>query len=455
MLKIFNTLTKKEEVFKSIKDGHVGLYSCGPTVYNYPHIGNYRAFIFADILKRYLKYIGYDVMHVMNITDVDDKTIRNSITKGESLLDFTEFYAKEFNIELEKLNIEKPNRQPKATEHIKEMVEMTQELLKKGFAYKSEDGSVYFDIKKFQNYGKLSGLDIEKITEKSQSRIKKDEYDKENAEDFALWKAWDENDGDVYWDTPLGRGRPGWHIECSAMSTKYLGDHFDIHTGGVDLTFPHHENEIAQSECSSGHKFVNYWLHNEHLLIDGKKMSKSLKNDYRLKDLEEKGFSPIDYRYWLLQANYKTIVNFTWDGLSASSNALKKLKSYYFNLPEGGKVNEHYKNLFEEAMNDNLNTGEALAILWKMIKDEKLEDADKKATLLDFDRVLGFGVKNWKKEGAPANILKLVDERNVARKNKDWQKADEIRDEIKRLGYEIKDLPAQTGGGENTEVTKI
>ena len=440
MLKIYNSLTKKEEVFKPIKEGHVGLYSCGPTVYNYPHIGNYRAFFFADILKKYLKYSGFDVMHVMNITDVDDKTIRDSIAKGESLLNFTEFYTKEFNSELEKLHISKPNKQPKATDHIKEMVSMISELLEKDFAYKGDDGSIYFDIKKFKKYGALSGLDLDKIHSDSQSRIKKDEYDKENAEDFALWKAWDENDGDVYWDTPLGRGRPGWHIECSAMSTKYLGEHFDMHTGGVDLTFPHHENEIAQSECASGHKFVNYWLHNEHLLIDGKKMSKSLKNDYRLKDLEERSFSPIDYRYWLMQASYQTIVNFTWEGLEASKNALRKLKSFYLSLEEQGSVSHKYKEIFEEAMNDNLNTGEALATLWKLIKDEKVSDKDKKATLLDFDLVFSFGLKDWKKESIPKNILELAEKRSSARAEKNWAKSDELREEIQNLGYDIKDV---------------
>ena len=379
-------------------------------------------------------------MHVMNITDVDDKTIRDSIAKGESLLNFTEFYTKEFNSELEKLHISKPNKQPKATDHIKEMVSMISELLEKDFAYKGDDGSIYFDIKKFKKYGALSGLDLDKIHSDSQSRIKKDEYDKENAEDFALWKAWDENDGDVYWDTPLGRGRPGWHIECSAMSTKYLGEHFDMHTGGVDLTFPHHENEIAQSECASGHKFVNYWLHNEHLLIDGKKMSKSLKNDYRLKDLEERDFSPIDYRYWLMQASYQTIVNFTWEGLEASKNALRKLKSFYLSLEEQGSVSHKYKEIFEEAMNDNLNTGEALATLWKLIKDEKVSDKDKKATLLDFDLVFSFGLKDWKKESIPKNILELAEKRSSARAEKNWAKSDELREEIQNLGYDIKDV---------------
>lgn len=450
MLEFYNSLTKKVEAFKPIKEGHVGLYSCGPTVYNYPHIGNYRAFIFADILKKSLRYSGYDVMHIMNVTDVDDKTIRDSNAKGESLLDFTEYYTKEFNKELSKLNIEKPNKQPLATDHIKEMVDMTLKLLDDGIAYKGEDGSVYFDIKKFKNYGKLSGLDLEKINQNKQSRIKKDEYDKENAEDFALWKAWDANDGDVYWDTPLGRGRPGWHIECSAMATKYLGNHFDIHTGGVDLAFPHHENEIAQSECASGEKFVNYWLHNEHLLIDGKKMSKSLKNDYRLRDLEEKGFSPIDYRYWLLQANYRTIVNFTWEGLEASKNALRKLKSHYLSLEvDAGRVSHEYQESFAKALNDNLNTGEALATLWKMLKDENLSDADKKATLLDFDSVLSLGIKDWKKEELPLEIKFLIDERNDARERKDWEASDQIRKNIQDLGYDVLDT------GDGTKVFKI
>lgn len=439
MLKIYNSLTKKEEFFKPIKEGHVGMYSCGPTVYNYPHIGNYRAFIFTDILKRYLKYSGFDVMHIMNITDVDDKTIRDSVAKGESLLDFTEYYTEEFNKELGKLNVLPPTKQPKATEHIKEMVYMTEELLGKDFAYKGEDGSIYFNIQKFKKYGKLSGLDLEKIKEKSQSRIKKDEYDKENAEDFALWKAWDETDGEVYWDTPLGRGRPGWHIECSAMSTKYLGNHFDIHTGGVDLVFPHHENEIAQSECASGEHFVNYWLHNEHLLIDGKKMSKSLKNDYRLNDLENKGFSAIDYRYLLLQANYRTILNFTWESLDSAKQALKKLKTLFLSLPHQGAISESYKNMFEEAMNDDLNTSEALGVLWKVAKDEKISPADKKATLLNFDEVLGLGMKTWKKEEIPDDVLRLAKERNTARDKKDWTTSDKLRGIIQDLGYDIKD----------------
>lgn len=450
MFRVYNSLSKKEEAFKPIKEGHVGLYSCGPTVYNYPHIGNYRAFLFADILKKHLRALGYDVMHIMNITDVDDKTIRDSRAKGEALLDFTEHFTQEFHRELTELGIEKPNREPKATGHIGEMVTLIQTLLEKGHAYKGTDGSIYFDIKTDKEYGKLSGLDREKIHGGNHSRITQDEYDKEHAEDFALWKAWDEADGEVYWDTPLGRGRPGWHIECSAMSTTYLGNHFDIHTGGVDLQFPHHENEIAQSECASGEHFVNYWLHNEHLLIDGKKMSKSLKNDYRLRDLKEKGFTPIDYRYWLLQANYRTIVNFTWEGLEASKTALKKLKGYFLGLGQTtGTIDHSYKELFLSAMNDNLNTGEALGVVWKLLKDETVSDADKKATLLDFDQTLSLGMKEWKKDTVPKEILILAEKRNEARLAKDWPTSDKLREEIHSLGYEIKDL------GEGFEVTKI
>ncbi|MEZ4103587.1 MAG: cysteine--tRNA ligase, partial [Candidatus Paceibacterota bacterium] len=241
--------------------------------------------------------------------------------------------------------------------------------------------------------------------------------------------------------TPIGRGRPGWHIECSAMSTKYLGNHFDIHTGGVDLVFPHHENEIAQSECASGEHFVNYWLHNEHLLIDGKKMSKSLKNDYRLKDLEEKGFSPIEYRYWLMQAGYRTIVNFTWEGLDASKNALRKLKSHYMTLGENiGSISHKYREEFEKAMNENLGTSEALAILWRLVKDENISNTDKKATLLDFDLVFSFGMKDWKKDKIPKEVLALSGERSQARAMKDWTKSDELRKQIQDLGYDIKDV---------------
>lgn len=448
MLKVYNTLTKKEEEFKPIKEGEVSMYSCGPTVYGMPHIGNYRAFVFADLLRRTLEYTGFKVNHVRNITDVDDKTIRDSKAVGKSLKEFTEFYTGEFHTECSKLNILAPTTESVATEHVDEMVSMIEKLLEKGFAYKGADGSVYFDIKKDEDYGKLSGLDLKK-SDAAQSRIKNDEYDKENAQDFALWKAWDESDGDVFWQTSLGKGRPGWHIECSAMSTKYLGNHFDIHTGGIDLEFPHHENEIAQSESCTGEQFVNYWLHNGHILIDGKKMSKSLKNDYRLGDLEAKGFSPIDYRYFLLQGNYRSLVNFTWEALEAAQNALKKLKNIYIGLPDTGAVNHAFTKRFTESLEDNLNTPKALAVLWEVANDKEILDADKKATLLDMDHVLGLGMNTWTTDTIPEEVLVLARERSEARANKDFTKSDTLRDQIAALGFEIKDK------GEEFEIRKI
>ncbi len=449
MLKIYNTLTKKEEEIVPINPGKIGMYSCGPTVYGMPHIGNYRAFVFADLLKRTLQYGGLEVNHVMNITDVEDKIVRDSKAAQKSLKEFTQFYTDKFHEECAELHIIPPTTESLATEHIGEMVSMIETLLKKGFAYKSDDGSIYFDIKKDSEYGKLSGLDLKK-SEAAQSRIKNDEYDKENAQDFALWKAWDENDGDVFWDTPLGKGRPGWHIECSAMSTKYLGNHFDLHTGGIDLQFPHHENEIAQSECASGEPFVNYWLHNGHILIDGKKMSKSLKNDYRLIDIKEKGFSPIDYRYFLLQGNYRNLINFTWEALEASQNALRKLKNLYLNLGNDvGALNHAYTKRFEEALDEDLNTAEALSVMWQLAQDKEMLDADKRTTLIDMDRVLGLGMESWIRDEIPEEVTKLVQDRATAKAAKDWARADNLREQITNLGFEILDK------GDDFEIRKI
>ena len=272
--KLYNTLTHKKELVKPIKDNQIAMYSCGPTVYDFAHIGNFRAYICSDILKRYLKYSGFKVKHVMNITDVDDKTIKGANKEGISLKEYTSRYEKSFFEDLETLNIDKADVFPRATEHIPEMVSIIKKLLKGRIAYKSEDGSVYYNISKFKDYGKLSHTKVKQL--KEGARVKQDSYEKEEAKDFALWKAYDKEDGNVFWETEIGKGRPGWHIECSAMSIKHLGEHFDIHGGGVDLIFPHHENEIAQSEASTGKKFVNYWFHNEHLLVNGQKMSKSL-----------------------------------------------------------------------------------------------------------------------------------------------------------------------------------
>src|SRR3989344_5381401 len=267
-ISLYNTLTRKKEDFFPMDKKEVLMYTCGPTVYNYPHIGNYRAYIFADTLKRVLEYGGYKVNHIMNLTDIDDKTIRDSQKEGKTLKEFTEFFAEEFFKDIKSLNIENPTKFTKATDYIDQMVEIIQKLLKNKLAYKSDDGSIYFDIKKFKSYGKLSGLVLENQKENASGRIKSDEYDKDNAQDFALWKAWDEKDGKNFWETELGKGRPGWHIECSAMSMANLGEQIDIHTGGVDNIFPHHENEIAQSEGATGKPFVKYWLHNEWVLVD-------------------------------------------------------------------------------------------------------------------------------------------------------------------------------------------
>ncbi|MBP6060893.1 MAG: cysteine--tRNA ligase, partial [Candidatus Pacebacteria bacterium] len=290
---LHNTLSRAKEEFTPIDEKEVRMYSCGPTVYNYPHIGNYRAYIFADTLKRVLSYGGYRVKHIMNLTDVDDKTIRNSQKENRTLKEFTEFYTEAFFKDIKSLNILPPTKFTKATDYVDEMVEMIKKLLENRLAYKSDDGSIYFDIKQFPNYGKLSGVVLEKQKENASGRIISDEYDKENAQDFALWKAWDEEDGEVFWDTEFGRGRPGWHIECSAMSISNLGQELDIHTGGVDNIFPHHENEIAQSEGATGKQFVKYWMHNEWVLVDQKKMAKSANNFYTLKDITDRGISPV------------------------------------------------------------------------------------------------------------------------------------------------------------------
>lgn len=439
---LYNTLTREKEEFVPIDEKKVRMYSCGPTVYNFPHIGNYRAYIFADTLKRVLSYNDYKVNHVMNLTDVDDKTIHNSQKEKKTLKEFTEFYTEEFFKDISSLNILPPSKFTKATDYIVEMVKIIQTLLEKGLAYKSEDGSIYFDIKKFPNYGKLSGVVLEKQKENASGRIISDEYDKENAQDFALWKSWDEKDGEVFWDTELGRGRPGWHIECSAMSMSNLGEELDIHTGGVDNMFPHHENEIAQSEGATGKQFVKYWMHNEWVLVDNKKMAKSFNNFYTLKDVTDRGISPVAYRFWLLMANYRTRVNFVWQALEGAETALKRLQGLYLALGEEmGSVSEIYRDKFTEYVNDDLNTPQALTLLWDVFKDETLSNADKKATILDFDKVLGLGFAELKEDVAPEEVLKLVQEREQAKQNKDWTKADEIRGATASMGYKIDDTP--------------
>ena len=435
-LKLYNTIDRKKEIFKPINKGQVHMYVCGPTIYNYVHIGNLRAYIFGDILRRYMKYLGFKVKEVMNLTDVDDKTIRDSQKQKKDLKEFTRFYEKAFLKDLNAMNIEKPEVMPKATEHIKEMVDMIKKLLDKDLAYKTDDG-IYFSVKKYKKYGQLSKVKLESLKEGASERVSKDEYDKENAHDFALWKFYTKEDGNVFWNTEIGKGRPGWHIECSAMSTKYLGKTFDIHTGGVDLIFPHHENEIAQSEGANDKKFVDYWLHNEWVLVNGKKMSKSLRNFDTLKDIINKNYSALDLRYFFLTKTYREKINFTWEKLDSSKVSLNRLKENISKIKDDKKENKKYLKEFERAMNDDLNTPKALQVLWKLIRDEKANGKIK--TIKKIDRVLGLDLLKKEKIPIPKEVKDLVKERDKARKQKDWNKSDELREKIKRLRYIVED----------------
>lgn len=453
MLKFYNTLSRKKEEFKPLNGNEARMYSCGPTVYNYVHLGNLRAYIFVDLVRKYLKYKGFKLKHVMNITDVDDKTIRDSQKEGKSLKEFTEFYTKAFLEDLETLNIEQADILPCATNEIDGMVELVKKLLDKEFAYKTEDG-IYFSISKFKDYGKLAKLDLEQLKAGASGRVKADEYDKENAHDFVLWKFWDAKDGDVFWETEIGKGRPGWHIECSVMSSKYLGQPFDIHTGGVDLIFPHHTNEIAQSEAAEGKKFVNFWLHNAHLIVNGQKMSKSLGNFYTLRDLAEKGYKPMAIRYELLATHYRQKLDFKEDNLKKIPATLQKFSDFLTKLDEAKaeKDNEEVDKLisetklkFEESLDDDLNISPALAAIFefmtsvnKIMDNLSKKDAEKiRKTMLDFDSVLG--IMHTESEDVPEEVKQLAEKRIEARKQKDWDLSDKLRDEIKAKGFIVED----------------
>jgi cysteinyl-tRNA synthetase len=448
MLELYNTLSHKKEVFKPIHGKTVYIYSCGPTVYDSVHIGNLRTYIFQDILRRVFKYEGYRVKQVINITDVEDKIInRYKKEKKRFLSEITDQYTKAFLDDIAKLNIERADKYPKVTENIKEIVKLIDKLFKKGLAYKGRDGSVYFDISKFRNYGKLAR--IERADLKSSERVLADSYNKEEIGDFVLWKA--KKPGEPSWPSPWGDGRPGWHIECSALGMRYLGKSFDIHTGGIDLIFPHHENEIAQSEGATGKKFVNYWVHGEHLLVGGERMGKSLKNFYTLKDLEKRGFNPLVYRYFVLGANYRSKLNFTWGALQAAENALDSLyREIAFLKYTNGikkKINSSvsgktkiYKNKFIQAINDDLNTPQALSVLWDVIRDNTLSPEEKRNILFDFDKVFGLKLKDVDKlVKIPPKVSKLVEKRETLRNNKQFIKADGLRKQVDRLGYIIDD----------------
>ncbi len=444
MLRLYNTLKRKKEIFKPIKAGHVGMYVCGPTIYDFVHIGNLRAYVFADILRRHLKFSGYKVKEVMNLTDVDDKTIRDSQKAGEDLKEFTKVYEKAFLEDIKKMNIEIPEIMPRATEHIKEMVSLVKKLIEKGAAYKTNDG-IYFSIAKSKNYGKLSGIKIKDLKAGASKRVLKDEYDKENVNDFVLWKFYSPEDGKVFWETEIGKGRPGWHIECSAMSMKYLGETFDIHTGGVDLIFPHHENEIAQSETATEKPFVNFWLHNEWILVDNKKMSKSLGNFYKLNDVINKKYSPMDLRYFYLSGHYRKPLNFTWKNLESAKNAHQRLKNIITDIKKiSSKINkkniELAKKQFLEIMNDDLNTSRALSYLWEILREDKLNNSEKYELAIEFDKVFGLKLDEEEEIEIPEEIKNLVNERNEAREKKNFKKADEIREKINKRGFVIEDV---------------
>jgi cysteinyl-tRNA synthetase len=457
-LQLYNTLTRRKEEFHTVHPGEVRMYTCGPTVYDFAHIGNFRAYVFGDLLHRYLKYKGYKVTYVMNITDIDDKTITGSQKQKIPLRDYTRRYKEAFFEDVKSLNIEPADIYPEATAHIDDMVELVKSLLKKGYAYQNE-GSTYFRIASFPSYGKLSHMDMEGL--KAGARVSADEYEKEQIADFALWKGWDQKDGEVFWETEVGKGRPGWHIECSVMSMKYLGKPFDIHTGGVDLIFPHHENEIAQSEAATGEKFVNFWLHNEFLMVEGKKMAKSLGNYYTLRDLLNKGYNPIAIRYLLLATHYKQQLNFTFDGLEASKNALQRLYDFVDNLrmvkeeksnPQVDGILSKTKQGFEQALDDDLNVSEALGVLFNLVKDvnrladEKnisKTDAEKVLDLMDsFDSVLGI----LKREELilDEEIKSLIEKRTKAREDKDFKLADQIRKDLEAKGIILEDTPQGT-----------
>lgn len=438
MFRIFNTLTRKIEEFKPIQNNKVGLYTCGPTVYNLAHIGNLRTYLFEDLLQRVLEANGYGVLRVMNITDIEDKIIKNAKEQGLTIEEFTKPYEQAFFEDLDKLNIKHANFYPKATEHVEKMVKYIEVLVQKGFAYVEEDGSVYFDISKFPDYGKLSGLENREL--KTDTRVLSDEYEKENAQDFALWKSVESSEAG--YPSPWGKGRPGWHIECSVMSQEYLGDTFDIHGGAVDLIFPHHENEIAQSEAKTGKKFCNYFLHGEHLLVDGKKMAKSLNNFYTLKDLEKKGFDLLAYRYLILTAGYRDKLNFTWESLGSAGNALNKLRAEIRAWESPETVDPNFWQRFMDSANNDLGLPQAVVVMWDLVKSD-LPSGIKSATLLKMDEILGLGLEKYinKPIEIPENVQRLVKERENARTAEDFKKSDELRAEIKKLGFEIEDTP--------------
>ena len=448
MLRFYNSLTRKKEKFIPIIQEKVSLYTCGPTVYDTAHIGNFRTFLFEDFLKRVLVARGFEVYHVMNITDVDDKTIQKSMTEGKPLSEITDYYTDLFKKDLSFLKIIPADVYPEATKHVDAMVQIIEKLIDKKHAYVTKDGSVYFSIKTYKDYGALTRINMDEM--RHSERVSSDEYSLDNPQDFALWKAYKDEDGDASWDSPWGKGRPGWHMECSAMSMAYLGDHFDIHCGGVDNKFPHHENEIAQSVCAVDTPFVNFWLHSEFLLADGGKMSKSLDNFYCIPDLFEKGFRAEEIRYIMLSAHYRTKVNFTLDKQHEAKVSIRRIQELKSRLEEmDSEVCNGFSTEMEQfniAIENDLDSPNALAVFFEWIRntnsklDEKVfteSDVSKGLNFIAyFDSIYGILPKSG---SAPKDVIGLVKEREDARQNKDWEKSDKIRDQILEKGWTVKD----------------
>ncbi|MBI3231751.1 MAG: cysteine--tRNA ligase [Candidatus Doudnabacteria bacterium] len=455
MLKLYSTLNKRIEEFKSVKKNEVGLYTCGPTVYGFAHIGNLRTYIFEDILHRILEYNGYKVDHAMNITDVghlvgdgdegEDKLEVGAKREGKSPLEIAKVYADKFFSDLDGLNIIRPNKILSATQSIPEQIEIIKILEEKGFAYKGEQ-AVYFDTSKFHDYGNLSGQRLSEKKTGAREEVVIDK-DKKHPADFALWffLTGRYKNHVLHWPSPWGEGFPGWHIECSAISRKLLGQPFDIHSGGVDHIGTHHTNEIAQSEAAFGLPLCNYWLHGEFLLIDSGRMGKSEGNLLTLDALKEKGFSPLDYRYMCLQAHYRTQLNFTWEGLLAAHNAFERL-AIFAALEKPGQVGcAEYEQKFKDAINDDLNLPKALGIVWELVSDDTMPAGARINSLLNFDEVFGLKLSQQplsiRIETLPALVADLLGQRAMARSSMDYQKSDELRKQIEGLGYEIEDTP--------------
>jgi len=451
-IRFYNTINRKKVEFEPITPGTVKLYTCGPTVYDTAHIGNFRTFLFEDLLKRFLIFKGYEVYHVMNITDVDDKTIKRANTEGMTINELTLRYTKEFMNDIKSLKILPADQYPRATDHIAEMIQMIQTLEESGYAYETKDHSVYFRLDSYDSYGQLTKIDLTK--QRATKRIINDEYSKDNPQDFALWKAWDDEDGKVFWESPWGRGRPGWHIECSAMSIKYLGNHFDIHCGGVDNIFPHHENELAQSVSVTKGLFVNYWMHSEYLHIQGDKMSKTTGNFHKISDLISEGFTAEEIRFILLSAHYRSKLNFSLNQNHEAKTAIQRVTDVQQRLIELLDSNQKESSMpdeFEEfiaALDDDLDTPKAFAIFFGWIRSmNKLLDRGK-FMLSQINGGLEF-IKKFDdlfaiipdKESVPRELYDLIEKREKARLNQDWKTADKIRNLLQKEGWLVEDSP--------------